>query len=119
MRFCLIQCINTDLQLTFSSKNIHASACYLDDALPTAFDMLCKYGKSKDKVWEALLANANSGGENVHRGSLLGAVLGANAGVEKLPPQMVNGLYDKDKLAVEIDEFVHAVMQVSSSQSEP
>ena len=76
--------------------------------------MLCKYGKTKDKVWEALLANANSGGENVHRGALLGALLGANAGYEQLPTKMVTGLYDKDKIKVEIDEFVEAVMQSSS-----
>jgi len=76
--------------------------------------MLCKYGKSKDLVWEALLANANSGGENVHRGALLGAILGASAGYEKLPSKMVDGLYDKDKISAEIDAFVRAVMEASS-----
>lgn len=68
-------------------------------------------------VWEALLANANSGGENVHRGALLGAILGASSGYDRLPSKMVSGLYDKDKIAVEIDEFVNAVMQASAKRS--
>jgi len=45
----------------------------------------------------------------VHRGSILGAVLGARAGYDRLPPQLVDGLYDKKDLNKEIDEFVKVV----------
>jgi len=87
------------------------SACYLDGALPTAFDMIFKYTKSDVQIWDALLSNANTGGENVHRGAIVGAVLGAWAGVERLPAQMIEGLHDANKLAKEIDDFVSIIMR--------
>ena len=43
-----------------------------------------KYGEAKG-VEEGLLANANCGGENVHRGIVLGAILGASVGVQGVP----------------------------------
>merc|ERR1712151_272822 len=48
------------------------SACYLDQSFPPTLDMILKYDKEKD-VWTGLVANANVGGENVHRGAILGA----------------------------------------------
>ncbi|KAG7368087.1 ADP-ribosylglycohydrolase-domain containing protein [Nitzschia inconspicua] len=91
------------------------SACYLSSALPGLIDMTAKYlpsGASNggERVWEGLLANANVGGENVHRGSVLGAVLGARAGATQLPPHMIEGLYPHDELAKEIDDFVRVVL---------
>lgn len=56
-----------------------------------------------------MVANANVGGENVHRGSILGAVLGSRAGVERLPSKMIDGLHDKQDLEKEIDDFVQVV----------
>jgi ADP-ribosyl-[dinitrogen reductase] hydrolase len=103
------------------------TACYLDSAMPALLDSVCKYtyipdGRHDDNnnnnnkavpVWTALLNNANAGGENVHRGSCLGAVLGARAGMEGLAetPQLVSGLHDQEALAKEIDDFVAAVLQ--------
>merc|ERR1712194_302025 len=74
------------------------SACYLGSSVPGLVDMVAKHTPSTiddaagEKVWKALLANANVGGENVHRGSILGAVLGARAGYKSLPPKLMNGL---------------------------
>lgn len=92
------------------------SACYLQGSIPTLLDMIAKYtstdlssGRTND-AWTGLLANANVGGENVHRGSVLGAVLGARAGVENMPAELFDGLHDKDELAKEIDAFVQAVL---------
>lgn len=87
------------------------SACYLSDSLQTLFDMLAKYAPAATGpggVWRALLANANVGGENVHRGAVLGAALGAAAGFTNLDRRLVDGLAAKDQLASEIDAFVHA-----------
>lgn len=47
----------------------------------------------------------------MHRGSILGAVLGARAGYEQLPTKLIDGLYDKDDLSKEIEDFVHAVQR--------
>jgi ADP-ribosyl-[dinitrogen reductase] hydrolase len=95
------------------------TACYLDSAMPALLDSVAKYipdGKKAGppvSVWNALLNNANAGGENVHRGSCLGAVLGARAGMEGLSdtPELVAGLHDREALAQEIDDFVSAVMK--------
>eukprot|EP00934_Nitzschia_sp_Nitz4_P000323 Nitzschia sp. Nitz4//scaffold245_size28976//16934//18392//NITZ4_008073-RA/size28976-augustus-gene-0.1-mRNA-1//1//CDS//3329543884//323//frame0 len=84
------------------------SACYLNQALPGLIDMAAKYlvfTPKEDSTWAGLLANANVGGENVHRGSILGAILGARCGV---PKDKRMGLYDFSGLAKEIDLFVAA-----------
>ena len=86
------------------------SACYLSSSFPATLDTLAKYIPKRD-AWTGLVANANVGGENVHRGSILGAVLGARAGYEQLPTKLIDGLYDKDDLNKEIEEFVHAVQR--------
>jgi ADP-ribosyl-[dinitrogen reductase] hydrolase len=97
------------------------SACYLSSSLPGLVDMVAKYmpsnndndgGGGGDRVWQGLLANANVGGENVHRGSIMGAILGARAGLNQIPSQLVNGLYPLSELEKEIDDFVRAVVQV-------
>jgi ADP-ribosyl-[dinitrogen reductase] hydrolase len=99
------------------------SACYLSSALPGMVDLIDKYQPSLgsknagERVWEGLLANANVGGENVHRGSVLGAILGARAGLDRLPQHMIEGLYPQAELAKEIDAFVRAVLPVVTDKS--
>ena len=61
-------------------------------------------------AWKGLLANANAGGENVHRGATLGAALGAANGADSLDPDLIAGLAAREELAAEIDAFVAAVM---------
>ena len=92
------------------------SACYLSSSLPGLVDMIAKYMPTSDTVnrgdlvWKGLLANANVGGENVHRGSIMGCVLGARAGLNQLPLQLMNGLHPYAELKKEIDDFVIAVL---------
>ena len=103
------------------------TACYLDSAVPALLDSLVKYSDQDKKnddngsVWQALLANANTGGENVHRGSCLGAVLGAAAAssssvVENDPTSklMIQGLYQHDEIGREIHALVKASMDAAS-----
>eukprot|EP00542_Grammatophora_oceanica_P021147 CAMPEP_0194034656 /NCGR_PEP_ID=MMETSP0009_2-20130614/7087_1 /TAXON_ID=210454 /ORGANISM="Grammatophora oceanica, Strain CCMP 410" /LENGTH=361 /DNA_ID=CAMNT_0038675679 /DNA_START=126 /DNA_END=1211 /DNA_ORIENTATION=+ len=86
------------------------TACYLEQSFPPTLDSLAKY-VPEGGLWKGLLANANVGGENVHRGSLLGAVLGARSGLPNLPEQLRKGLYEQSKLSEEIDSFVKAVVK--------
>jgi ADP-ribosyl-[dinitrogen reductase] hydrolase len=88
------------------------SACYLAQSLPPTLDMIAKYARqtSDATCWQALLANANVGGENVHRGAILGAILGALAGDDSLPSEMKDGLYDRENLQREIDEFIESIL---------
>jgi hypothetical protein len=98
------------------------SACYLSSALPGLIDMIDKYqpnvanNHSGERAWQGLLTNANVGGENVHRGSVMGAILGARAGVDHLPPHMIHGLYPQAELAREIEEFVRAVLPIATDK---
>lgn len=50
-------------------------ACYIDSSFPAMLHLAYRYADMGPKT--ALLANANAGGENVARGSALGALLGA------------------------------------------
>ena len=55
------------------SRNDPMVACYIDSSFPALLFFAYKYAHSAE---EAILANANAGGENVARGSLLGALMG-------------------------------------------
>jgi ADP-ribosyl-[dinitrogen reductase] hydrolase len=81
-----------------------SSACYIDDSMPSLLYLACKYGE--DGIEEALLANTNVGGENCHRGAVLGALLGAYHGSQKINPKFVLGLDQKVEIQQEIDEFL-------------
>jgi ADP-ribosylglycohydrolase len=49
-------------------------ACYVDDAVPATLYFASKYASDPEA---GLIANANVGGDNCHRGAVLGALLGA------------------------------------------
>jgi hypothetical protein len=102
-----------------NSRGDEMSACYLEQSLPPLVGMVAKYLPRHSQVWDVLLANANVGGENVHRGSVLvGAILGARAGVDQLPKHMQTGLYPYQELNQEINAFVKAVVQNNDSVAE-
>lgn len=69
--------------------------------------------KYADDFEGAVLANANCGGENVHRGCVLGAVLGAYHGEKAIPAHLKDGLHDAKALRVEIEAFKAAVAQAA------
>ena len=77
-------------------------ACYIDSSFPALLHFAYKYADSPE---DAILANANAGGENVARGSLLGALMGAAHGVEAFP-EWSRGLYNGEEIMKEIDTFV-------------
>jgi ADP-ribosyl-[dinitrogen reductase] hydrolase len=53
-------------------------ACYIDDAFPAALYLAWKYAGDFSG---GVLANANVGGDNCHRGAVVGSLLGAANGV--------------------------------------
>ena len=97
------------------------TACYLDSAVPAMLDTMIQYiPSSNSTVWDAIVHNANVGGENVHRGSCLGAIWGAVAAAamttttkddttDAVPRQLVNGLYHHQELSQEIQSFIRAI----------
>ena len=77
-----------------------ATACYPEHGLPLALWLAHRHAGD---TRAALLANADAGGDNVHRGMVLGLLAGAAGGV---PDDLKAGLADHDALAAEIDAFV-------------
>lgn len=77
-------------------------ACYIESSFPALLHFAYKYA---DNVGAAVLANANAGGENVARGSLLGALLGAAHGLPGFPAWSLE-LYHKAEILSEIDTFL-------------
>lgn len=65
-------------------------ACYLKDALPATLYLAVKYA---DTPRDGLLANVRMGGDNCHRGVVLGTLLGAANGMTALPAAWVRELY--------------------------
>ena len=85
-----------------------SSACYINESQPSLFFLATKYA---DSLEEALIANTNVGGENCHRGFVLGALLGAALGKQAIPVRWLEGLKAKEELQREIDAFIKVAMK--------
>jgi hypothetical protein len=68
-----------------------STACYVEDAVPAVIYLALKYHFDPEK---ALIVNTNLGGDNAGRGAVLGALLGAEHGVEKFPGPWLDGLIE-------------------------
>jgi len=68
-----------------------STACYVEGAVPSAIYLALKYSGEAEA---GLIANTALGGDNVHRGSLLGALFGAECGVAGWPERWRGGLAD-------------------------
>jgi ADP-ribosylglycohydrolase len=66
-----------------------STACYVEDSVPAVVYLAFKY---HDNIERALIVNTNLGGDNVHRGAVLGALLGAANGMGSIPERWVKGL---------------------------
>jgi ADP-ribosyl-[dinitrogen reductase] hydrolase len=66
-----------------------STACYVEDSVPSVLYLALKY---HDQPEQGLIVNTNLGGDNVHRGAVLGAILGAANGLEGFPQRWITGL---------------------------
>ena len=81
-------------------RHVLATACYPEHGLP----LLLYLAKNHNlDVETTLLANANAGGDNVHRGMILGLIVGAAS--DELPEHLLHGLIAFEELQKEIEEF--------------
>jgi ADP-ribosyl-[dinitrogen reductase] hydrolase len=76
--------------------------CSIEKCFPVLLIMMYKYA---DSLEAAILANANAGGENLARGALLGAAIGAAHGMDAFP-EWTQALHEKDIIMAEINSFV-------------
>lgn len=73
-----------------------STACYIADAFPAGLYLAWKY---HDDFEGGIIANAKVGGDNCHRGVVVGALLGANNGID---PKWIEGLYSLSNKAERI-----------------
>jgi ADP-ribosylglycohydrolase len=82
------------------TREYFATACYIEQALP----LMAALGREhKGDLIGTLRANAEAGGDSVHRGMVLGMLLAA--GSNEVPEAWKTGLKDHDQLAEEIHQF--------------
>lgn len=79
-----------------------ATACYPEHGLPL---LLCLLQRNNAAFKASLLANANAGGDNVHRGMILGLLAGASN--TEIPGELKSGLLAYNELKNEISDFVN------------
>ena len=70
---------------------LYSTACYLEDSLPATFYLALRYAADAK---EALIANTMAGGDNCHRGAVLGALLGLDGGPSVFPEHWRTGLLE-------------------------
>ncbi|MEO6787988.1 MAG: ADP-ribosylglycohydrolase family protein [Chthoniobacteraceae bacterium] len=80
-------------------------ACYIADAFPASLYLAWKYA---DDFVAGVIANANVGGDNCHRGAVVGALLSAACGLAGIPSRFVDRLHDSLLLRHQVDALVHA-----------
>ncbi len=78
-------------------------ACYIADAFPASLYLAWKYAGDFEA---GVIANANVGGDNCHRGAVVGALLGAAAGLERMPARFVNDIHDAARLRSQIVRLI-------------
>ena len=77
-------------------------ACYIADAFPASLYLAWKYA---DDFEAGIIANTNVGGDNCHRGAVVGALLGAASGTARMPARFIDGIYDTARLRTQIDSL--------------
>lgn len=87
-------------------RSLFATACYPEHGLPLLFYLAMRHDFGLEY---SLLANANAGGDNVHRGMILGLIVGAAN--ERIPDRLMEGLIAHDELEDEIDAFTEIALK--------
>lgn len=79
----------TTMKDEYVAQSVFATACELEYSTPLTFHLLRKYANLPETC---LVASTNLGGDNVHKGAILGLVLGAAHGPNAFPERWVKGL---------------------------
>ncbi len=80
-------------------------ACYIEKAFPASLYLAWKYAED---FAPGLVSNTNLGGDNCHRGAVLGALLGAANGIRSIPSSWIDGLRLGPSLKREVDGLTAA-----------
>ncbi|MEX1117743.1 MAG: ADP-ribosylglycohydrolase family protein [Terrimicrobiaceae bacterium] len=80
-------------------------ACYINDAFPACLYLAWKYA---DDFESGVIANTNVGGDNCHRGAVVGSLLGGASGLARIPSRFQKGIHDAGRLSSQIHQLVKA-----------
>ena len=80
---------------------IFSRACYISDSWPVVLYLASKY---QNDPWQALRVNTNLGGDNVHRGVVLGTLLGLQS--DTVATSWFEQLADHKLIAQEIEALI-------------
>ena len=75
-------------------------ACYIPGAFPASLYLAWKHAHDFEG---GVIANTNVGGENCHRGVVVGALLGGALGMGRIPSRFVDGIQNAPALRRQID----------------
>ncbi len=78
-------------------------ACYIAEAFPASLYLAWKYAEDFEA---GLIANANLGGDNCHRGAVIGSLLGCAVGVSRIPQRYVDQIDDAARLKNQIESLI-------------
>lgn len=84
--------------------SVFTTGCYPEQSLPVLMYLLYK---NKFDFKASILANANAGGDNVHRGIILGLLAGAAS--DEIPEALKTGLVEYESIKKEIEDFIKII----------
>ncbi len=80
-------------------------ACYINDAFSASLYLAWKYANDFEA---GVIANTNVGGDNCHRGAVVGALLGGAKGLSRIDLKFQTDIYDTARLHTQIDQLLIA-----------
>lgn len=83
--------------------HMFSRACYISDSWPVVLYLAYKY---QNDPWQALQVNTNLGGDNVHRGMVLGVLLGLQT--DTVATSWFEQLADHNVIGQEINALINA-----------
>lgn len=84
--------------------SVFTTGCYPEQSLPVLMYLLYK---NKFDFKASILANANAGGDSVHRGIILGLLAGAAS--DEIQEELKTGLVEYDSIKREIEDFIKVI----------
>lgn len=86
---------------------VFSSACYIEHSFPSLLYLAYVHAADPEA---ALIANTNAGGENCHRGSALGALMGAAHGMRAWPARWADALVPAAAIREEAEAFAKVAL---------
>jgi ADP-ribosylglycohydrolase len=93
-----------------------SSACYISEAFPASLYLAWKYAEDFEA---GVTANTNVGGDNCHRGAVVGALLGAACGTAGIPSKFTDLIFDAPRLRSQISQIVDVNFRPSEASQHP